>query len=113
MEDMAKPSFSAEVGLVVCLLFVCIKFFQADANIAFTHIRSGLNIVHELRQRKLNSSAINPAKPGQGSVSIRSNMVERILVPILIQALASAVPYGASLAKDFVFLESCPQYFRG
>src|SRR5690242_12754639 len=47
IDHMSRPSFSAEVGLVICLLFACIEFLQADANMAFTHIRSGLNIVHE------------------------------------------------------------------
>lgn len=113
VEQMAKPAFSPEVGLVVCLLFACIEFLQADANIAFTHIRSGLNIVQELRQRKMMESASPSAGSRQTIVSARSNMLEQILVPILTHALASALPYGASLARDFVFLESCPQYFTG
>ncbi|KAF1931341.1 uncharacterized protein M421DRAFT_2840 [Didymella exigua CBS 183.55] len=113
VEHMSKPTYSAEQGLVCCLLFACIEFLQADANVAFTHIRSGLNIVHELRQRKLVGSATKSAETGQDSVNARSNMVEQVLVPILTQALASALPYGASLAKDFAFLDSCPQYFTG
>ena len=113
VEQMAKPTFSPEVCLVVCLLFACIEFLQADANVAFMHIRSGMNIVQELRQRKLVNSAISSAAPRQTSVSARSNMLEQILVPILTHALASALPYGASLAEDFVFLDSCPQYFTG
>lgn len=113
VEQMTKPTFSPEVGLVVCLLFACIEFLQADANVAFAHIRSGLNIVQELRQRKLICSAIPSAEPHQTSVSARSNMLEQILVPILTHALASALPYGASLTKDFVFLDSCPRYFTG
>ncbi|KAF3031544.1 hypothetical protein E8E12_000899 [Didymella heteroderae] len=113
LEHMAKPTFSPEVGLVVCLLFACIEFLQADPKIAFTHIRSGLNIVQELRQRQMISSAVAPTESVQISVSARSNMVEQVLVPILTHALASALPYGASLAQDFVFLESCPRYFTG
>lgn len=112
IDHMSRPSFSAEVGLVICLLFACIEFLQADANVAFTHIRSGLNIVHEIRQR-------NRVRALRGSVNIDGNhcstqltVVEQIIVPILTQALASALPYGQSLEKDFDFLESCPVYFK-
>ncbi|KAJ4985191.1 hypothetical protein SVAN01_09327 [Stagonosporopsis vannaccii] len=106
INHMSKPSFSAEVGLVICLLFACIEFLQADANVAFTHIRSGLNIVYEIRQRsKFGSSSAS------AGFSTQSGVIEQTMVPILTQALASALPYGSSLARDFEFLESCPRYF--
>jgi hypothetical protein len=113
VDQMAQPAFSAEVGLVICLLFACIEFLQAEPHTAFTHIRSGLNIVAELRQQNKTGSLTQAVEPRQVRISGQSNMIEQTLVPILTQALASALPYGASLEKDFTFLESCPQYFQG
>lgn len=110
---MSRPTFPAEEGLVCCLLFACIEFMQADANVAFSHIRSGVNIVQELRQQKIASSSAKSTGCGEAFTSARSHMVEQVLVPILTQALASALPYGASLTRGFHFLESCPQYFTG
>lgn len=113
IEHVAKSTFSPEVGLVICLLFACVKVLQPDAKIAFVHIRSGLDIVQELRQGRLMRSAISSAKARQISVSARRNMLEQILVPFLTHALASIILYGGSLAKGFVFLELCPWYFTG
>lgn len=113
INDMNKPHFLPEAALVTCLLFACIEFLQANANPAFTHIRSGLNIVSELRQRGTAALAEEPyRKASQGRTSLRSNMIEQILVPILTQALASALPYGSSIERDFTFLESCPKCFK-
>ena len=113
VDHMSRPAFSAEQGLVICLLFACIEFLQAEPHTAFTHIRSGLNIVAELRQQNRTGLLIQSAEPRRTQIRKRSNMIEQTLVPILTQALASALPYGASIEKDFTFLESCPQYFQG
>ncbi|KAH6632905.1 hypothetical protein C7974DRAFT_162068 [Boeremia exigua] len=113
IDDIAKPSFSAEAGLVICLLFACIEFLQADANMAFTHVRSGLNIVHELRKQKAGRSRFGLAAASQGQMSARLYEIEQIMVPILTQALASALPYGTSIERDFEFLQSCPSYYTG
>ncbi|KAJ8119094.1 hypothetical protein OPT61_g60 [Boeremia exigua] len=108
---MTVPSFSAEVGLVLCLLFACIEFLQANVDVAFTHIRSGLNIVRELRYRKTFSLGSSSATASGISTSTRKDPIEQTIVPILTQALASALPYSTSLGRDFDFLESCPRYY--
>lgn len=112
IDHMSKPTFSAEVGLVICLLFACIEFLQADASVAFTHIRSGLNIVHEVRQHQKMGLTCATIKIHDSCGDMPSNVIERTLVPILTQALASALPYGASIERDFDFLMSCPTYFK-
>jgi hypothetical protein len=70
---MAKPTFSPEMGLMVCLLSACTQFLQVD--------------------------------PRLGTATTK---FDKFSYPS-----AEALPYSASLAKDFVFLESCPQYSTG
>jgi hypothetical protein len=111
VNDMGKPSFTAEMGLVICLLFACIELLQADANVAFAHIRSGLNIFYESRQRKQVTSESRTAQENQRHISVRWNGIEQILVQLFIQGLASALPLGVSLQKDFDYLTSCPKNF--
>lgn len=110
IDQIARPAFSAEVGLVICLLFACIEFLQANANVAFTHIRSGLNIVHEIRQRQKAGAMARRDHRDRASWSSRIDLIEHTMVPIFTQALASALPYGSSIEKDFDFLETCPRY---
>lgn len=110
---MSDPSFSTEVGLVICLLFSCIEFLRADAYTAFAHIRSGLNIVSEIRQRSTTGVLAHSSGIGRRSSSTALNNVEDSLVPILSQGLASALPYGASVEADFTFLERSPRLFKG
>jgi hypothetical protein len=112
VDDMGKPSFTAEMGLVICLLFACIELLQADANVAFAHIRSGLNIFYESRQRKQITSESKAAREN-GHVNVRWNGIEQVLVQLFIQGLASALPLGVSLQKDFDYLTSCPKHFTG
>jgi hypothetical protein len=112
VNDMGKPSFTAEMGLVICLLFACIELLQADANVAFAHIRSGLNIFYESRQRKQITSESKAAREN-GHVGVRWNGIEQVLVQLFIQGLASALPLGVSLQKDFDYLTSCPKHFTG
>jgi hypothetical protein len=47
VERMREPSYPSEVGLVACLLFVCIEFLRGDYHAAFTHLHSGLRILFE------------------------------------------------------------------
>ena len=48
VERLAEPSCTIEIGLVACLLFVCIEFIRGNFLPAFTHINSGLRILSEL-----------------------------------------------------------------
>ena len=41
VERISEPSFSPEIGLVICLLFVCIEFMRGDYDTAFSHYKSG------------------------------------------------------------------------
>ena len=77
VNDMGKPSFTAEMGLVICLLFACIELLQADANVAFAHIRSGLNIFYESRQRRQITTESKATQENQGHASVHWNEIGR------------------------------------
>lgn len=116
VDDMARPSFPADMGLVICLLFACIEFLQVDANMAFAHIRSGLNIFYESKQRNTKKvSALEAAQSTQTQthVGLRWSAIEQTLVQLFTQSLASALPYGVSLEKDVDYFASCPKHFTG
>jgi hypothetical protein len=48
VERLAEQSCNVEVGLVACLLFVCIEFIRGNFMTAFTHLHSGLRILSEM-----------------------------------------------------------------
>ncbi|KAF9700042.1 hypothetical protein EKO04_001706 [Ascochyta lentis] len=108
---MSEPSYTAEVGLVTCLLFVCIEFLRADAHTALAHIRNGLNLVSEVRQTYTTSSTNGRDRLAQKNSSIPMNLIENTLASILTQGLASALVYGVSVETDFAFLRKSPQHF--
>lgn len=112
VDRMAEPSYTPEVGLVTCLLFVCIEFLQANACTAFTHIRSGLKIVSELRRKHRAGSPTQRTGLTQNSFSMPLDMIEKTLVPILTQGLISALVYGVNAETEFAFLKTLPQHLN-
>lgn len=48
VKRMSEHTCSIEVGLVSCLLFVCIEFFRGNFLTAFSHLHSGLRIISEI-----------------------------------------------------------------
>ena len=48
VQRMSEKSCTVEVGLVACLLFVCIEFFKGNFLQAFSHLHGGLKIISEL-----------------------------------------------------------------
>ncbi|KAF2132926.1 hypothetical protein P153DRAFT_382549 [Dothidotthia symphoricarpi CBS 119687] len=109
---MVQPSYTPEVGLVTCILFVCIEYLQADSHTAFAHVRNGLKIVSELRQNHKAGSLTHKAGLTQNSSSMPMDMIEKILVPILTQGLVSAFVYGVNVEAEFAFLETPPQHLK-
>jgi hypothetical protein len=105
---MNEPSYTPEVGLVVCLLFVCIGFLRADTQAAIKHLKSGLGIVSELRRHAPIST--HQARLARGSISRPLNIIEETLVPVFTQGLISALLYGVDVDTEFAFLGSLPEH---
>jgi hypothetical protein len=77
VERMNEASYTPEVGLVACLLFVCIEFLRADTQAAIKHLKSGLRIVSELRREHALTSSTQQARPARGRISGPLNTIEK------------------------------------
>ncbi|KAF2128923.1 hypothetical protein P153DRAFT_28521 [Dothidotthia symphoricarpi CBS 119687] len=89
VERMAEASYSSEIGLVTCLLFICIEFLQGNYHTGFTHMRNGLKLISERRQ-----------KPQHDSPLRTTTLIEDKLVPIFIRGVTSALLYGVEAEED-------------
>jgi hypothetical protein len=82
IDRLTDPSYSVEVGLVTCLLFICIEFLRGDYRTAFTHLYNALKIVAESRRWPRNA-AHRRVTPLAGNY-----------LPILIRAIATGLLFG-------------------
>jgi hypothetical protein len=100
LDRMSEPSYTPEVGLVTCLLFVCMEYLRGNHHTAFRHLTSGMKMIFDLDGTKRRDSSISLPMDMPESVSItescKSSLVEDELKPIFTRALASAMMYGAT-----------------
>ncbi|KAF2467052.1 uncharacterized protein BDR25DRAFT_336206 [Lindgomyces ingoldianus] len=113
---MADSSYVPEVGLVTCILFICIEFLRGNYHTAFIHLNSGLKIISEWQQGRLNSSLVSPLS-SQSSLAISrefsgpTTMIEDSLIPMFTRAIASALLYGVRIEQIFEIPCPRPQSF--
>jgi len=81
---ISEPSYTPEVGLVCCLLFVCIENLRGNYTTAMDHYKSGLNILASHRKKQLRSSPRPQA----------DHMIEHVLTPIYARMLLTAIAFG-------------------
>jgi hypothetical protein len=121
IDRMAEPSYYTEIGLVACLLFMCIEFFRGNYHPAFGHLKSGLKIISDWRLNK-NVSRTPLDRSGQKTDSIVatsaenttvthkvSSMIEDELTPIFARMLTTALLYGPTVEKFFRSPSHTPQ----
>jgi hypothetical protein len=94
-QRISEPSFSPEIGLVCCLLFICLEYLRGDHDTALAHLKSGLKIISAYKESKMLSS----------SKESSSNMIEDTLIPIFTRMIATAIIYG--LPSEQVCFTSC------
>jgi hypothetical protein len=94
VQRMSESSYSAELGLVCCLLFICLEFLRGNYDTAMVHYTSGLNII----------SAYKNKHPTGSIRSLRSNMVEETLIPMFMRNMATGIMFG--LPSDQVSFSS-------
>ncbi|KAF2185302.1 hypothetical protein K469DRAFT_739026 [Zopfia rhizophila CBS 207.26] len=117
VDRMAEPSYSREVGLVTCVLFICIEFLRGNYHTAFTHLRSGLKIISEWQQGRLNGSpgsslSVQPSLAISRCFSGPTTMIEDKLIPMFVRVIATALLYGVSIEQVFAISCPLPQDFR-
>lgn len=117
VDGMADSSCSIEVGLVACLLFICIEFLRGDHFSALAHLQSGIKIISEQKRRSLDCLQTKPSSPSF-SIAIRervagSRMISENLVPMFVRAMGTGLLFGAPfepLLEKFCPHPQNPQY---
>jgi hypothetical protein len=117
VDRMGQTTYSPEIGLVTCLLFVCMEFLRGNYHTAFTHLTNGLKIVSGYGDKEKHDSPIAlpstlPDAPPTTSTPSSSTLIENELKPIFERAIASAMMYGVQV-DDFVEMSALSlQYYQ-
>ncbi|KAF2806269.1 uncharacterized protein BDZ99DRAFT_362968, partial [Mytilinidion resinicola] len=104
-DRMVEPSYTPEIGLVTCLLFICIEYMRGNWATAFMHLTNGLNIISAWRKTHAISSSngsVSPQSPPGSTSSVSSSsasLIEEMLLPIYIRSIAAALMYGVPVEK--------------
>jgi hypothetical protein len=117
VDRMGQSNYTPEVGLVTCLLFVCMEFLRGNYHTAFTHLTNGLKIIAEHRKYKGRDATLpKPASPTEACMTTNiktSSLLEDELEPIFVRSLASAMMYGVDVeatvqipAPDLAYYQS-------
>ncbi|KAF2829376.1 hypothetical protein CC86DRAFT_258972, partial [Ophiobolus disseminans] len=88
VQRINEPSFPPEVGLVCCLLFVCIEFMRGNFDAAMAHYKSGLHILSTYRSDQIADSSAR-------------NMVEETLTPMFARMIITATVFGLPTEQVF------------
>jgi hypothetical protein len=104
VDRMAQCTYSPEVALVTCLLFICIEHLRGDYHTAFAHLHSGLKIIAEWQRGTQDHSGTSPASSSTSKSSTCSVVTARKvdgprliagnLVPMFIRATGAALLMG-------------------
>lgn len=110
-ERMREPSYSPEIGLVACLLFICIEYMRGNWKTAFMHMASGLTIISAWRKnhsKPLEDGLPSPqSSPGSTSSNGGSaSLIEDTLIPIFTRSITAALIWGVPVHVISEFLPS-------
>lgn len=83
-DRIASPSYTPEVALVSCFIFVGIEILRGNYDAAMLHYTNGLRIIQSLRitQRKAKSPTLG------------SDLIETSLLPLFHRLLTTGIMYG-------------------
>jgi hypothetical protein len=101
---MSEATYPHELGLVICLLFVCIEFLQGNYDAGFTHLRNGFRLMYA-SERVLKKSQASlpdecPSKAALSGSGLSRSSIEDKLVPIFTRSIAQALLYGLKVQDD-------------
>ncbi|KAL5446913.1 hypothetical protein PMIN06_007636 [Paraphaeosphaeria minitans] len=113
---LAEQSCTIEVGLVACLLFVCIEFIRGNFLPAFTHLHSGLKILSELptiRPHGLRPRTPPPIPSKSDTVrfSASNSLLHDTLIPMFMRNMTPAMLFGAPIEDLFEIPTPDPSAF--
>jgi hypothetical protein len=84
VQRATQPSYSTEVGLVCCLVFICLETLRGNYETALAHFKSGLDIINTYNNRSVSG-------PVQ---AVRPKVFEDILIPMFTRNIATAIVFG-------------------
>lgn len=117
IDRINDPSYMPEVGLVTCLLFVCVEFIRGNYHAAFAHLNGGLKIVSEWQQERLRNLIGDSSCP-QTLLEVRNGFlgptteIEDNLLPMFNRTITSALLYGVDVQQIFEFPKPIPRRFH-
>jgi hypothetical protein len=96
VDRISEVTYSPEVALVACLLFICIEFIQGNYHTGFTHLRNDFKIITDRQQHLCHSSPSSSISDSSSSTLgfHSTTLIEEKLVPIFTRGTASALLYG-------------------
>lgn len=101
LKRMSEASYVPEIGLVSCILFICIEYLRGNHMTALIHFTSGLNILSAMRESQRPSIA-NTDKA----------MIDETLTPMFTRMMAMPLLYGIPTGLVFeVSPENIPSIF--
>jgi hypothetical protein len=113
VDRINETTYSPEVALVTCLLFVCIEFIQGNYHTGFTHMGNGFKIITDRQQKSRQSSPSSSTSSSCQSVSSigPTTLIEDKIVPIFTRGIASALLYGFRVQDYFEVPSPKPAIF--
>ncbi|KAF1975017.1 hypothetical protein BU23DRAFT_530781 [Bimuria novae-zelandiae CBS 107.79] len=119
VERMDEKSCTVELGLVACLLFVCIEFFKGNFMTAFTHLHSGLKIISELpyiQTHGLRPRTPSPSSPRPSTKTAKiigsTSLLEDTLIPMFMRNITPAMLFGAPIEDIFTISIPSPSTYN-
>jgi len=100
-EKFSTPWHTPEVGLVSCLVFVCIEFLRGNYTTAFLHFNNGLKMISTARKSGFKSSRNEHG----------CDIIEDTIVPMFERLLFTGLAYGVP-TELALSLSSSPVVFR-
>lgn len=97
VDRMAEPSYSPEIGLVTCILFVCIEFLRGNYCTAFTHMTNGLRLISEWQQQQRADSPFEAL----AVTNCPKSLIEDVLLPMFQRGMTSAQLYGVATEDHY------------
>lgn len=117
VDRMAEVSYSSEVGLVTCVLFICIEFLRGEYRTAFMHLENGLHIIAEWKQYRVRGGMADRSAAQSFPVASRygtgpNALITDQLIPIFARTMTPALLYGAPVEQVLKVPIPDPQSYR-
>jgi hypothetical protein len=121
VDRIGEPDYSHEIGLVTCLVFVCMEFLRGNYHTAFTHLTNGLKIIFGYQEQTGNdtsSSSSSPPSAISETSSYKSSLattalIEDELKPMFVRAMANAMMYGVRIEDTVTIPSPSLQHYQG